>query len=194
MRSAFALTLALASAACSPSATCDTQQTYESPLLESEPLSGSFSLSAANEAQTLRFSATLSGLPELWSNSDRAVIGDLRLSLELRYDREPLGFDGRTEMPRLFVTDDAHAPSAGIEPNTSKFPGPAPLVFGSALFVDCQRGARQCESRVALRVQRLDGAPFPPLTVTWSAGGSAQLAACRALTRESQLTLEVEAP
>ena len=214
MRSGLALALALASAlassSCSAPASCNAQQgTADSPSVESEEIFGSLLLSAADDGQTLRFRATLSDLPELLTSDgarvgssvpDAAVQGGavqsgaLSLELGLRYENEPFGGDGRTEMPRLALTFSDDAGGSSTAPATSNYPGPTPSNFLPGLFEACVLGARHCETTLDVRIQRLDGAPFPPLRVSFGATAKARLSACSVLTRETHATLEVEAP
>jgi hypothetical protein len=120
--------------------------------------------------------------------------GALSLELGLRYENEPFGGDGRTEMPRLALTFSDDAGGSSTAPATSNYPGPTPSNFLPGLFEACVLGARHCETTLDVRIQRLDGAPFPPLRVSFGATAKARLSACSVLTRETRATLEVEAP
>ena len=183
---------ALICAACSPSATCDAQQSaYDSPAIESDARSGTLHLGEANENQSLHFRATLSDLPELRSG-DGLVAGGLPLELSLRYEHEPFGGDGRTEMPRLSVSFIGRDPIEATSTPTSRYPGPQPFTFSPSLFEDCAIGARECETALTINVERLDGAPYPPVTVSWLAAVSARVPTCSVLTRDTRAALEIE--
>jgi len=181
-RAALALVLAvafaLACAACGPSTTCDARNAYDSPLLETQQRTGSTLLSEKHETQTLNFRATLSDLPEQWSKDGLVQMGALRLDLGLRYETEPIGGDGHTEMPRLALTfvEPTAADSSTI--TTSNYPGPTPLFYSPSLFDDCPSGAQDCESTRPVRAERLDGAPFPPVLVTWRASATVRVPSC----------------
>jgi len=187
---AFVSAFALACASCSAPATCDVEQFASgAPALETEGQSGSVRFSAVNESLTLRFRATLGNLPELWPN-DSMVIAGLPFELSFRYEREPFGADGRTEMPRLSVAV-AEPGGGGFIVQTMSYPGPTPLRLGPSLFQDCAFGSRQCETRLSVTIQRLDGAPFPPIDVSWRASAQAQIHVCKALATDPELTLEL---
>jgi len=188
-----ALACALGCASCSAPTTCDAQPNpYDAQLIESEDFTGSLLLSEARESQALLFRAKLSDLPELWSSHGTVQDGVLSLELSLRYAREPFGGDGQTEMPRLAVTFSKPASAPSTSSETSKFPGPAPLTLAPNLFEDCAFESRQCETTLAVRIDRQDGAPFPPLSVAWHAVARARIGACRALSTDTRASLEVE--
>ena len=188
-----ALTMALACASCSAPATCDMEQfPRDEQSLETEERSGSLRLSEAHEAQTLNFRATLGELPELWPNDDM-VRGSLPFELGLRYESEPFGGDGRTEMPRLSVLIAKLGAGTPSWPATSNYPGSA-LQFGSRLFEDCAFGSTHCEAAFSVTIQRLDGAPYPPINVSWRTSAEAQVSVCHALATDARLTLELAEP
>ena len=196
---ALALTIAsasmLACASCSAPATCDAQaNSYEAQLVESEEQSGSLLLSEASVSQTLRFRATLRDLPELWSSFDTVQNSALPLDLSVLYESEPFGGDGHTEMPRLSVTLSEPAFGNSTASTTSNYPGPTPVRFTPGLFGDCAFGSRTCQTTISVHINRLDGAPFPPVRVNFRATVSAHINVCSVLSTNTRATLEVEAP
>jgi hypothetical protein len=119
--------------------------------------------------------------------------------VSVAYQSDPVGGDGATEMPNVRVTLDGHAPDPG---ETPKFPGPAASRFTLRLFETCnfdgqehccRFGETECSLPVTLRLQRLQGAPFPPIAVDFSAQASASVSSCPIPGSASQLSLEVEA-
>jgi hypothetical protein len=188
----FALVFTLAGTACSAAATCDARQNaYDAPLIETEARTGSILLSEQNDSQTVNFRATLSDLPEQWSSDGLVQIGGLQLDLSLRYESEPIGGDGHTEMPRLALTFKEPAAIDSSTVTTSNYPGPTPFLYSPSLFEDCTPGARQCESTRPVRIERLDGAPFPPVRVSFRATANARIPTCEK-TSSARATLDVE--
>ena len=192
---AWASAFALACASCSAPATCDVEQFASgAPALETEGQSGSVRFSAVNESLTLRFRATLGNLPELWPN-DSMVIAGLPFELSFRYEREPFGADGRTEMPRLSVAvAEPGGGGGGFIVQTMSYPGPTPLRLGPSLFQDCAFGSQTCQTVFPVRIERSAGAPFPPVRVSWRASVNARINVCSALASHTRATLEVETP
>src|SRR6188768_3459620 len=185
-----AIAWALSCAACSAPATCDAQPYgADERRLVSDERADELLLSEANESQTLHFRATLSGLPELWPSEGGVQGGALSLRLGMSYENEPFGGDGHTEMPQLAVTVSEPAGSASSPTSTPKYPGPLPSSVTAALFADCAFGARQCETLRDIRIRRIDGAPFPPVRVSWRATADATIGVCRALSPAPELTL-----
>jgi len=197
LASAAALSMVLACASCSAPAKCNAQPDASQPrLVESDERADSLLLTDANESQVLLFRATLSGLPVLWPNEE-AVQGAARLGLELRYESEPLGGDGHTEMPRLVLalgTRGTPTPTTPTQLTTSKYPGPEPILLSAPVFEDCALGSSQCQTSFGVFIQRVDGVPFPPLRVSTRVTADANLNTCSALSNEARVTLEVETP
>lgn len=193
-RALLAPLFALIGTACGPSATCDAgQNAYQSPLIESEERTGSILLSAKNDSQTVDFTATLSDLPEKWSSAGLLQIGALQLDLSLGYESAPIGGDGHTEMPRLALTFKEPAAADSSTITTSNYPGPTPLLYSPSLFEDCVSGSRQCDSTRPVRIERLDGAPFPPVRVSWRASANARIPTCEpSSSADATLDLDVE--
>ena len=190
---ACASAFALACVSCSAPASCDVEQFASGvPALETEEQSGSVRFTTAKESLTLRFRASLSDLPELWPN-DSMVISELPFELSFRYEREPFGADGETEMPRLSVAVPERA-GEGFTAQTTSYPGPTPLRLAPSLFKDCAFGSRHCQTSLTVIIQRMDGAPFPPIAVNWRASARAQVNACKALGTDPELTLELAEP
>jgi len=187
-----ALACALICTACGTPATCDTRQNaYDAPLIETDEQTGSILLSEQNDSKTLNFKATLNDLPEQWSGEGLLQIGGLQLDLSLRFESEPSGGDGRTEMPRLALTFEEPAASDSSTVTTSNYPGPTPFLYSPSLFEDCRSGAQQCESTRPVRIERLDGAPFPPVRVSFRASANARIPSCDK-TSTARVTLGVE--
>jgi len=156
-------------------------------------------LSKANEQQTLHFRATLSGLAEGASSAGpsawqaKLIEASMPLELSLQYESEPFGQDGHTEMPRLTLSSTKQGFEPLKAPPTDGYPA-VPIQFGSELFQDCARGSSRCETALDALIERLDGAPFPPVSVTWRATAHAQLGVCTTLNNQARVELEAEAP
>lgn len=188
----FVLACSLICTACGTPAMCDPRQyAYDAPLIETEERTGSILLSGQNDSQTVNFRATLSDLPEQWSSEGLAQIGGLQLDLSLRYESEPIGGDGHTEMPRLALTFKEPAAVDSSTVTTSNYPGPTPFLYSPSLFEACMSGADQCESTRPVRIERLDGAPFPPVRVSFRATANARIPSCEK-TSSARATLDVE--
>jgi hypothetical protein len=193
-----AATLALVAAGCS-APVCREQL---APALLSEQLEDSLRATSAGEEQEWRLRATLRDLPALWPAGGAIQDGRLSVSVSLAYQSDPVGGDGATEMPNVRVTFDGHAPVDGQTDQTSTFPGPTASLFTQTLFQTCNAdgqercchfGETQCSLPVTLRLERLQGAPFPPIVVAFSAQASATVSSCPIPGPSSKLSLEVEA-
>jgi hypothetical protein len=160
----------------------------------------SFVLSDAGDNARISVRAELSGLPELWQSESAIADGALSLRLGLGYEGDPVGGDGRTEMPRVRATfglDPLKDPHwAQTEPFTSSPAGP----FGLSIFETClnqgdryccEYGARECSLLIEVELERLDGAPLPPLAVEASIEATASVSSCP-LGGAPTLTLERE--
>jgi hypothetical protein len=194
------LALLAACSACSAHAECDARDDgYNGKVVASDALTGSVVLSQSGQTETFSFASTVSGLPELWPSNSAISNGRFGIGLTLRYAIDPIGGDGATQMPRLSVA--FNTPPLLFEqtpPATTQFPGPAASSFESRLFDTCLSaddghccpfGAQQCTEQVRVTITRLDGAPFPPLTVNWSAGADAQISSCPAENDKPSLVL-----
>jgi len=193
-----AAAIAFAAAGCS-APVC---QESLAPSLTSERLEDSLQATGAGEAKEWRLKATLRDLPKLWAASGAIQDGSLSILASVAYQSAPFGGDGATEMPNVRVTFDGHGPGGGQADQTSKFPGPAAARFTLRLFETCNLdgqerccrfGETECSLPVTLRLERLQGAPFPPIVVDFSAEASASVSSCPIPGPSSQLSLEVEA-
>ena len=191
--SLIATTLALAAAGCSAPVCQETT----APSLTSGKVEDSLQAAAAGDAKEWHLRATLRDLPKLWPASGAIEDGSLSVSVSVAYQSDPVGGDGSTEMPSVRVTFDGH--TAG---ETSKFPGPTPVRFAQTLFetcnVDgeqgcCRFGESECSLPLTLRLERVQGAPFPPIVVGVSAVASASVSSCPLPSPAPTLSLEVEA-
>lgn len=147
----------------------------------SAPLSSSVLLSNAGERAAFALDVTLAGLPTLWPAGSAIKDAGADVSVELAYATPPIGGDGNTQMPRVRVTLDQR-PSTVTSSFTSGFE-----TTHSPLFDDCNLlgathccafGSQECQARLQVRLERMDGAPFPPVQVTWRAGAGATIDSC----------------
>jgi hypothetical protein len=201
----FALSVAVlsGSAGCSAPAACEESDSSHGLLLESQGVSGSARAENADESAEFKMRATLSGLPRLWQGESAILQADLDLEVSLVYEAEPKGGDGHTQMPSVSVTFDPQAPNSWQPSRTSEFPGPAPTSFRTALFGACYTdgqgnccpyGVRECSLPVTLRLERVQGTPFPPIVISWSARLTASVSACPLNDSVPMLALELESP
>jgi hypothetical protein len=170
--------------------------------LSSTVTAGSRVLSQGGEAETVRFDATLRGLPELWQG-DSAILGSLlRASVSLRYESAPFGADGRTEMPEVRVRLDPFA-GAGIATDelTPRFPEAAGYDFAVQLFPTCLNegdlgccpfGSQECTAPTTVQFERVDGSPYPPIVVEYSIAADAHVTTCPLGGSQPELATRVE--
>jgi hypothetical protein len=192
--------LALSAAACSAPNTCDAGASTSPNSVEvnSEPVSGSFVLTNAGDRTALDLSADLSGLPELWPSQSAISDGGLGLGLVLHYQQPPYGGDGQTQMPRVEVSFDDFSSlfTSGSFPTRSE--GPDHDLF-SPCYGDneghcCPFGVRECQQSTHILITRVDGAPFPPVEVAWTARAGATVSSCPSAHDAPQVALVNEAP
>jgi hypothetical protein len=164
--------------------------------VSSAQLSGSMLLSAAGDTESFYLDVALAGLPKLWPSSSAIKNADLGLSVALAYTKPPVGGDGLTEMPRVQMGFDRQPGTT-----TSSFPsiakGTEQQLFGDCALGGeycCAFGSEQCHGRLQVTLQRLDGAPFPPVQVAWTVGASATTDSCPQDLGSPTLTLTSEAP
>jgi hypothetical protein len=188
---------AFVSTACSAPTTCRTDAWSEGAAsVASQRLSGSALLSNTGEAESFDLDVSLTDLPALWPSRSAIKNADVGVSIALAYTKPPLGGDGLTEMPRLQVRIGRET---GI--TTSTFSNGSERT-GRQLFEDCATGdeyccafgSEQCQARLHFTVERLDGAPFPPVQVTWTAGADATIDSCPKDFSSPTLSLTSEAP
>jgi hypothetical protein len=171
---------------CSARSACE--ETYGAgELLSSELPSESFVLESAGDSARIGVRARLTGLPELWQADSAILDGALSLKLELAYQDEPVGGDGRTEMPRVRATFGVDPRNYDAVSQTDPFPQTPAGVFGVSLFetclddgdrLCCEYGSRECELPLEIELERLDGAPFPPLAVDATIRATASVSSC----------------
>lgn len=146
---------------------------------------GAVRLTDAGETRTIRLRATLSGLPELWS--DWTLPGaSVDLGIYLRYEAAPFGGDGRTEMPSFTIELTPVERNGFATIRTPSLPR-NPFATRHGLFEPCEPeehgyccpfGEPECELPVTIRVERTEGAPFPPVVVDWYASIAARVNSC----------------
>lgn len=163
---------------------------------------GELRLSDEGDDASLRFEAALRGLPELWPSDSAIESGRAELRLALAYEEAPFGSDGKTQMPVLEV---GLSPSRGGAPamaQTPEYPLPSGATFAFPLFDTCEvggslpccvYGARDCVLPVEVRLERLEGTPFPPVLVAWELEIAASVATCPEPSRP-ELTLSASEP
>lgn len=172
-------------------------------MLQSEAVSGSARAVSASETSSFGLRATVRGLPKLWQGDSAILRASIDVELSLAYENDPHGFDGRTQMPAISVALDGGKPNSWEPSLTSEFPGPTPSMFRTSLLgpcytVDepgcCPYGASQCSVPITLRLQRLEGGPFPPVVLSWNARLDARVSTCPLNDSTPTLSLELETP
>jgi hypothetical protein len=184
--------------ACDPQVCDDDDRTADSPLRS--VAQGSARVSGAGEDLTLRFLATLSGLPELWS-AETIREGSIELRVDLSYETAPVGGDGTTEMPSFDIDFDPPDQHSYWPRSTGPMPrnpfATRRQLFETCLVEDdaycCRFGDRECTLPVTIRIERVQGAPFPPVVVDWQANVSTRVNSCPEPNR-AELTFEQEEP
>jgi hypothetical protein len=185
-------------AGCTAASACDAESPGMGTTVGSTSFTGTAELAKLGDTVTLDFDAQLGGLPEL--TPPGGVIQDslLELTLKLRYATAPMGGDGLTEMPRLQAR--FYGAQSGL--TTSSFPYETDDV-GIEILRDCDsapdipccpRGVTHCERTVHVELVRIDGAPFPPVQLTWTATAIATLNNCPSSLSSPQITLVSDAP
>lgn len=169
---------------------------------DSGSVGDSFLAAAVGDDRTWRLRATLTDLPELWSPNSAILDSALRVGVSLVYETPPLGGDGRTEMPRVQVSfPDLRDEGTNVVGITAKLHGPGPQTFEVRPFIPCSAsvqtdccpyGSRECAVDVTLNLERVDGTPFPPVNVSFSAEASAQTSACPLEREQPSLSLAVD--
>jgi len=193
---ALPLAVTLATAGCSAPQNCASDGYLDSAqTITSDSLSGTTTLVRAGDTASIDLDAALGGLPKLWPADSAIVACWLKLELTLGYESAPYGGDGQTEMPAVRIDFD----TASGDYTTPAFPRMLEAT-ASALFTPCDRGttghccpfgARQCEEPVHVVLTRVDGAPFPPVKVTWSAQATATLQQCPSTNGPEPATLSL---
>lgn len=140
----------------------------------------------------------LTHLPELWQGSGNIFGGYVTVNITTEYASAPKGNDGMTQMPRVKAQLSLDGADQNVTASTSSFPsGSAPsdqlLLFQNCGEGDtgpgcCPYGSRECTVPLSLSVARLDGAPYPPVNVTWSVQSTANATSCP-LEKEVQIQL-----
>jgi hypothetical protein len=197
-RRARALWLLAAATACDPQVCDDDDRTSDAAL--HSVAQGSARVSGAGEDLTLRFLATLSGLPELWS-AETIREGSVELRVDLSYQSAPVGGDGTTEMPSFDIDFDPPDQDSYWPRSTGPMPRNPYLtrrqLFEPCLVDDdaycCRFGDPECALPVTIRIERVQGAPFPPVVVDWQASVSTRVNSCPEPNR-AELTFEQEEP
>lgn len=180
---------------------CADRAGYES--LPGSTLSGEQTFTEAGEAGSVFFRATLRGLSELWPAEHAVPSAGVSVTLRLAYADESETSGVATQMPRFGVNlGRAASPETSYAHTTPAFPPSTGVqyhlpLFGECLEPDdlncCEYGSTECSLDVALRYQRQDGAPFPPVVLRWEASGSAMVDTCP-LAENAELVLEEQAP
>ena len=189
---------ALVSSACSAPTACGADASTLHPTgVKSSPLSGSVLLSNAGESAIFGLDVTLAGLPTLWPAYSAIKDAGVGVSVKLAYTTPPLGGDGNTQMPRLRVRLDQQ-PGTTTSSFTSGFEGTNSTVFENCGLLGaehcCAFGSKECQAHLQVTIQRLDGAPFPPVQATWTAGAGATISSCPEDLDTPTFTVTSDAP
>ncbi len=191
-----ALVLAvLALSGCSPREACSRD---DSPTpLESSSFTGTRVLTSQGEREELDVELTLTGLPELWAPDGAVEGGRLAVLLGFAYDGVPA--NGTVEMPRIGVSFE-HAEGGGA---SERYPGASGfLAYGFTFPICvspedrgcCEFGSESCAIHDTVALERLDGAPFPPLEVSWQVDATASINDCPFGEANPELELAVATP
>jgi len=180
--------LAIAHSGCSGEKVCMDQWSDNS--LGTDTIQGSLVLGADSPPDTIGFDAIIDSLPELWAPSG-AFLAMIDMSLTVAYpDSADASVPTVRQLPRLSIAIGIDSERQPLMFTTAPFPVGGgswgqrlPLLsscpVGSAPpKTCCPFGASSCSDHVTLRVERLDGAPFPPVTVEWKASASALVNRC----------------
>lgn len=164
----------------------------------SSGLQGSLLLADAKETRTIRLRATLSNLPQLWRRSTlRTASADV--AIYVGYESAPVGGDGGTEMPSFEIGFEPA--ERGVEATRTPSLPRNPLLLRRRLFETCPEdddpyccrfGEAECSLPVTVRIERAQGAPFPPVVVEWHSSVTASVSSCPEPNR-AELALEEEA-
>lgn len=169
--------------------------------LTSEQVEDSLLAVGAGEEKEWHFRATLRGLPKLWPGAGALSGGRLSVQVSVAYDADPVGGDGKTEMPNVRVTFPNQPVETWQSDQTPTFAGPTPARFSAPLFDSCnvegqahccRFGETECSLPVTLRFERVQGEPFPPLIVDFSAQASTSVKSCPLPGASPTLSLEFE--
>jgi hypothetical protein len=179
--------LAVASAACSGDKACLDESSGAN--VAADPLTGSVVLAPDAPVTALGFDVTIDSLPAIWPLTG-AFFAGMDATIVTRYqDDSDAGGTVQRQMPRLQLTLSSAASETSSETTTDPFPSVGgSSVNGSVLKTCvssstdsaqcCPFGATSCTDHVTVTVRRLDGAPFPPVVVAWTASASAVVNRC----------------
>ncbi len=193
----FKLSLVTTSATgCSAPTTCN--EDYLGEPLESQAVSGSVSFAAAGDAARSRLRVTLRNLPELWQPSSAFLFGNFLFTLRQGYANRAA--DGLVEMPRVSVAfADANGLAISGPIETSLYPPAEGSVFSIGAFGlcasemrsdCCEYGARECTVERSIALERLDGAPYPPMQVSWEVRVHSSISSCPLNDNVPELVVE----
>jgi len=174
---------------CSAPAACSEERWLATPNLESKAVTGSLTLAPSDGAARRSFELVLSNLPELWQGSDNVFDGGVTFAISTEYPSDPIGNDGKTQMPRVAATLAVDDTELSQSVTSAEFPngsveGPElPLFFNGCDSEGhgpgcCAYGMPECALSLSMSLKRLDAAPFPAVTVSWSAQAHANVTSC----------------
>jgi hypothetical protein len=148
------------------------------------------------------FVATIQDLPRVWDAEAAVVESSIGLGVDVVYQDEPKGGDGKTQMPAVevelsvlgafepfvVVTDSFHTVGT-VSGHAEAF-----RICDDADDVDCcVFGSTECRAPITVSVRRREGAPFPPVDVSLSLTASATVTPCPLEEDvKARLTLEAE--
>lgn len=196
--SLFAIACACWVCGCSAPAACTDELWSLQPNLEAERLPGTESLDETSLVVRRALELKVSNLPKLWQGDGNVYSGYVALSITTEYVGEPKGNDGKTQMPQVTAQLSLDGSEKTVTASTSSF------AFGSTdserltLFDTCDDegtrpgccayGSRECTVPLSLSLTRLDGAPFPPVSVAWSLQSAVNATSCP-LEKETKVEL-----
>jgi hypothetical protein len=173
---------------CSAPTACKDERWADVPNVKAAPLDDSATLDDSQRPDLHALTLKVSNLPELWQGSRNLFVSYVTLDISTEYTGDIKGNDGKTQMPRVQATLSLDGSDQHVVAQTLSF---ADGTVGSTqlhLFEGCAEqgtdpgccpwGSRECTVPLSLSIARLDGAPFPPVSVAWSAQAEANATSC----------------
>jgi hypothetical protein len=154
----------------------------------SEARTGSARLVNTGDELSASFVLRVSELPEVWEPRGALLDGRAELRVGLRYEAEPFGGDGKTQMPVVEIglvldqeTDASRAtatPPFPLKPAGGTSRVVFPICNASQMTSCCERGSRECAHALRVHIERLDGPVFAPVVADFTLSASARVSDC----------------
>lgn len=177
---------------CSPDARC-TGGEMGSSVVRSGPVQGSLTLTETSAPVRLQLRAIWAGGPVLFPADFGSYSRQSTVSATVQYSD---GLSGsNVEMPRIRVgygmgtAETSRFSTGSFAVSTELFGCPS----GDSV-VCCPSGGPDCSHALTLTFERLDGAPFPAVTLDWTSNASVTVSDCPPGAPNATLTLELLEP